>query len=226
MQHEQLKNYDDDYLVDEIAKGELSYARIGDQTGLSKDHVGRIARGEFRPELHERIQVARRAYVERARDLCARLAWPAVQRLGALIASSEVPAEVQRRAAMDVLSMPLGDPADAEGEGRARMIRVECTDGVIVLPADMFIDTEDDTDWQGNHVAWRAFTSTRTEYLRIVSARVEPGTPKLLSRPEDFQILDEVFRARGEEVSCSDLCESEPTLPGFPPFAHMRIRNR
>jgi len=217
--------YDDDCLVDEIAKGELSYAQIAEQTGLSKDHVGRIARGEFRPELYERILSARRAFLERARDLCIRLAWPAMRRLGTLIASPDVPAEVQRRAAMDILSMPLGAPTDAEASGGARLVRVECADSVVVLPADMFIEAEEETTYEGDPVPWRT-GSTRAEYLRVVAARVEPGAPKLLSRPEDIETITDILRAEGKSFPGSALSDYAPTLPGFPPFAQRQIRRR
>ena len=49
------KEYDDDRLVELIAAGKISNAKIALEIGVSKSMVSRIARGEARPDLQPRI---------------------------------------------------------------------------------------------------------------------------------------------------------------------------
>jgi len=55
------KDYDDDLLVDLIARGEISYGEIAERVGLDRSMVGMIARGESRAELQEKINTRMRA---------------------------------------------------------------------------------------------------------------------------------------------------------------------
>jgi len=57
------KEYDDDLVVDLIARGETSYAEIAGRVGLDRATVGMIARGESRPDLQERINTAMRSHL-------------------------------------------------------------------------------------------------------------------------------------------------------------------
>ena len=54
------KDYDDDLLVDLIARGEMSYGEIAERIGLARQMVGEIARGENRPDLQDRINTRMR----------------------------------------------------------------------------------------------------------------------------------------------------------------------
>ncbi|GAF73354.1 unnamed protein product, partial [marine sediment metagenome] len=54
------KDYDDDLLVELIARGEMSHAQIGERIGLDRSTVGLIARGENRPDLQGRINTRMR----------------------------------------------------------------------------------------------------------------------------------------------------------------------
>jgi transcriptional regulator with XRE-family HTH domain len=59
--------YDDDRLVELIARGQMSYAEIGQAVGLSEGYVGQIARGQHRPELQPRIEAISRGFLLEAR---------------------------------------------------------------------------------------------------------------------------------------------------------------
>jgi len=110
-----LKNYDDDELVLAIAKGDRSYSQLAEEFGLSEVHVGQIARGVRRPELQPKIKAAVQGFIDEARRLAARYAQGAVGRLGKLIATdSKACADVQRKAAVDILKFTLGDPGRPE----------------------------------------------------------------------------------------------------------------
>lgn len=63
------KEYDDDLLVQLIARGDISLRRIGERVGLSTSMVCRIAAGQNRPELQQRIQ----AIVQESRNRAQRL---------------------------------------------------------------------------------------------------------------------------------------------------------
>jgi len=62
------KDYDDDLLVELLARGEVSQAKIAERVGLDKAMVGLIARGRGRPDLQDRINAKTRQYlIERRR---------------------------------------------------------------------------------------------------------------------------------------------------------------
>ncbi len=58
--------YNDNQLVQLLARGELSDRQIAERLGLSPSQVGRIARGEKRPELQPRILAAMRETLKAA----------------------------------------------------------------------------------------------------------------------------------------------------------------
>ena len=66
------KDYDDDLLIDLIARGEQTYEGIAKQVGLARQTVRRIASGEVRPELQPRIAAAARAHGDQAFRMGAR----------------------------------------------------------------------------------------------------------------------------------------------------------
>jgi len=49
------KEYDDELVVELIARGNLSYRRIAERVGVSPSTIRTIARGDSRPDLQERI---------------------------------------------------------------------------------------------------------------------------------------------------------------------------
>ncbi len=103
------KEYDDDALVLAIAQGHKSCAQIARELGLSPSMVSCIASGSRRPDLQPRIEAARRAFRQQALRLAARMAAPAVAKLAKLLAPETKPtAEVQRKAAVDILRLALG----------------------------------------------------------------------------------------------------------------------
>lgn len=107
--------YDDDEIVMDIARGELTWGQIAAKHGLSEPYVGQIARGEKRPELQARIDSYVEGLANQARRLGKRLASVAMGRLGALAAKdSKAPADVQRKAAVDILNHAIGDPSKTE----------------------------------------------------------------------------------------------------------------
>ena len=57
------KDYDDDVLVDLIARGDVSYSQIARRVGTTKSTVGAIACGKLRPELQARIDARTRKYL-------------------------------------------------------------------------------------------------------------------------------------------------------------------
>ena len=59
------KDYDDD-LVELLGRGELSEYQIAERVGISSSQVGRIARGETRPDLQPRINAAMRRILKEA----------------------------------------------------------------------------------------------------------------------------------------------------------------
>jgi len=100
------KEYDDDALVWELAKGHKNFIQIGEEFGLSRLYVSQIAKGMVRKELYPRIQVAREAILEETRALARKMAKAAMARLGKLIAEDVKPTSgVQRKAALDILRL-------------------------------------------------------------------------------------------------------------------------
>ena len=75
-----VRTYDDDVLVERLAGGSCTQAEIAEALGLSEAYVGKVARGERRPELWRRIQMIREAMVTEARSLGARHARAQVDR--------------------------------------------------------------------------------------------------------------------------------------------------
>ena len=57
------KEYDDDLLVELIARGDVSYGQIAERVGLHRMTVGMIARGKSRPDLWEKINTRRENYL-------------------------------------------------------------------------------------------------------------------------------------------------------------------
>jgi hypothetical protein len=102
-----VKSYDDQDLVLAIARGDRTCEQIGEEFGLCASHVRKIALGQRRPALRARIDAAVQGFIDQARRLGARMAVPAMTRLGRIIAGdADHPAavlEVQRKAALDVL---------------------------------------------------------------------------------------------------------------------------
>ncbi len=58
--------YDDDQLVQLLGRGELTDQQIAERVGISAAQVGRIARGENRPDLHPKICAAMRQTLKAA----------------------------------------------------------------------------------------------------------------------------------------------------------------
>jgi len=109
------KDYDDDQLVLDIAAGRMSYAEIGQKHGLAEVTISQIARGLRRPELRPRIEAAVQGFVDEAKRVAVRHARSALGRLVKLIGqSSDAPADVQRKASVDILKFSLGDPGRPE----------------------------------------------------------------------------------------------------------------
>jgi len=106
------KQYDDDELVMDIARAELTQAEIGEKHGLAEVTISAIARGERRAELQPRIKAAVQGMIEQARRLGSRLAGAAMERLGKMVAEDSKAADgVQHKAAVDILRFALGDPS-------------------------------------------------------------------------------------------------------------------
>ncbi len=111
----QRKEYDSNALVWAIARGDRPISEIAHEFHLSYQHVAGISKGRFRKELHPQIQALREIMLEEARAMARRLARPAMVRLGRLIADDTTPtAEVQRKAAVDILRYAIGDPSKPE----------------------------------------------------------------------------------------------------------------
>jgi len=103
------KAYDDEALVTAIAAGEMAYSQIARKFGISRTLVQAIAHGQRRPMLYERIQAASVAFREQGCRLASRMVTPAIGRLVQLIGpASDAPAEVQRKAATDLLKFAFG----------------------------------------------------------------------------------------------------------------------
>jgi len=66
------KQYDEQVLVDLLARGDLSYAKIAEELGVSTTLVAKIARGEARADLQPRIRAAVDCFRKEAGRLGAR----------------------------------------------------------------------------------------------------------------------------------------------------------
>ena len=67
-----VRVYDDDALVEMIARGNLTQVQIARAMGLSRAYVGKIVRGERRRRLQRRIKAAREGKVDHARRMGAK----------------------------------------------------------------------------------------------------------------------------------------------------------
>lgn len=102
--------YDDEALVEAIARGDEPCSRIAARLGLNRHYVAQIARGHARHDLWPKIRSARRKVVERDRLRGRALAERAVARLAGMIApGSSAPVDVQCQAALDILHLAAGD---------------------------------------------------------------------------------------------------------------------
>jgi len=110
-------DYDDNALIMDLAEGQLSFRQISIKHGLSLDYVGRIARGDRRPELRAQIDAATLVTVRQSRRLgvrLARVAWIRLSRLAA--AEKGVANETQREASVSILKLARTDEqADPAG---------------------------------------------------------------------------------------------------------------
>ena len=57
------KDYDEDLLVELIARGEMSYGEMAERIGLHRVTIGMIARGKSRPDLWDKINTRRQTYL-------------------------------------------------------------------------------------------------------------------------------------------------------------------
>ena len=69
------KDYDDNLLIDMIARGDQTYESIARELGISREAVRRIASGRMRPELQPRIAAAARAHRDQAHRMGAKWMW-------------------------------------------------------------------------------------------------------------------------------------------------------
>ena len=60
MAHGKVAEYDDEVLVEMLASGSYTYARIAEELGLSEAYVAKVARGERRPQLRPSVRLAPR----------------------------------------------------------------------------------------------------------------------------------------------------------------------
>jgi len=67
-----VRAYADGRLVEMLAGGEYSYAKIAKAVGLTEGYVGRVARGERRPRVMVEVRARAAAVVEEARRVAAR----------------------------------------------------------------------------------------------------------------------------------------------------------
>jgi len=110
------KRYDDERLVMLIARGDMTYAQIGAEVGLTGRMVGLIARGQSRAQLQPLIRAASQAYMEQTRRLAARMAPPVITRIFNLTSpEGRAPAKVQLEAGETILRYALGGPGKADG---------------------------------------------------------------------------------------------------------------
>ncbi len=109
MSKQRQKRYDDGDLVLALAAGDRSYAQIARDLGISRTLVQEIAHGRKRPMLQERIHAASDAFRQQGCRLASRMVAPAIGRLVHMISpDSDAPADVQRKAAGDILKFAFG----------------------------------------------------------------------------------------------------------------------
>ncbi|MCE5277185.1 MAG: helix-turn-helix transcriptional regulator [Planctomycetaceae bacterium] len=131
------KQYDDDELCLAIAKGNLTQAQMGEQFGLTEDMIGKISRGERRPDLQPRIRAISDGFIDQARRMGARAALPAFAKLYAIMSDPTTPAETSRKAARDLLTfvMPPGSAPTVNVE--VNQTQQTTNDLPAGIPADM-----------------------------------------------------------------------------------------
>ena len=110
------KEFDEDLLVELIAKGEHTYTQIAKKLGLSTNSsfVGQVARGTSRKDLHERIEAMSLGFVDQAKKLGSQAAAMAMATLVELAHDKNIRTESRRKAAMDLLAYAAGDPHKPE----------------------------------------------------------------------------------------------------------------
>ena len=109
------RKYDDEAVAQDLACGEFTAAQIAERHGLSASMVAKIACGVTRPDIQERVKAITDGHLEQARNLGKRLAGVAMARLGSLVGKdSEAGADVQRKAAVDILAHAMGDPSKTD----------------------------------------------------------------------------------------------------------------
>jgi len=197
MKRHKHRTYDDNRLAMDIAAGVKSFEEIGGAHGLSGGFVAEVARGKVRVDLQRKIVAAKQGFLEQAQRLGGRLVLLAMQRLGILI-GPETPASpaVQRQAAMDILSLPMGDPCAEPINPFGATVDVHCRDGVLTISKDLFDEADDRTDWKGDPLPWRC-VHPRREYLRILAHRTDPGGPRVLTSADDMDTLRVIYREQG-----------------------------
>ncbi|KKK96002.1 hypothetical protein LCGC14_2667150 [marine sediment metagenome] len=216
MASRKFKDYDDDALVMAIARGDKSCTQIAREVGLSTQMVWQVSMGNRRPDLQPRIQAASAAFVAESRRLAARAAKAAVARLTKIIATDVTPtAYAQVKAAEGILryassgsmahgatGAPGADPSTGL-EAAAVTVHIHCTDGVLVLPNDLFRDSSGE-DGPPSHEPSDPRPVrphlTRREYLRLIAARPAPGSPTPLDTRGDYAVYADICRQRGEDV--------------------------
>ncbi len=105
------KDYDDDELVMAIAQGSKTYTQIARDFGISRTMLYYIISGKERPELQPKLKAATELFRQQAGRLVVRMGTLAITRLAQLLSpGSEASAEVQRKAAVDILRFVLGPP--------------------------------------------------------------------------------------------------------------------
>lgn len=108
--------YQDDQLVELIGLGRDSYEAIGRQLGLSGSFVGKVARGERRPELAVRLRAMERGMMDEVRRLGVRYSRALLA--AELRVALEGKGETARRAREFTLKFLLSArPPEAEGSG-------------------------------------------------------------------------------------------------------------
>ena len=120
--------YDEELVVTLLAKGELTYAQIAKRVGITESMVGKIARGESRKDLHERI--CRRIKQFRRRTHCMVASWQPNVLKKHIAVGMESDGETARKCREFLLKPILEGPAmpeaDDDGNGAWRGWEIYC----------------------------------------------------------------------------------------------------
>ena len=109
------KEYDDDRLVELIAAGNVTHAKIAAEIGIDKSMISRIARGEARPDLQPRIQALVAGRRDEFEHLGAAILKPAlVKQAQIAIEGKDETARKAREHIIDMFRYP-PDPAKLAG---------------------------------------------------------------------------------------------------------------